>query len=162
LSTKLLDGEADATHGLGVPRCFLAGRFSRGDGKRLRLPGPALCRRHADYYNTWDDAEAQKLAYATQRYPAALRFPCGLKNRYRTNGHIKDCWPNVETRVCSHFYHVGSDESLRNEIDEALLIKLGFATEDIGKQRTRGAPKASGQLSLVMEKTVAYRARVEQ
>jgi DNA adenine methylase len=123
---------------------------------------PPYVGRHADYYNTWDDAEARKLAVAAQHLPCGFALSMWLENRYRKNEHIAACWPNMETRVCSHFYHVGSDEKLRNEIDEALLIKPGFATADNGKQRTRKPPEASNQLSLVIEKASTYLAGAPQ
>jgi DNA adenine methylase len=62
-----------------------------------------------------------------------------LENRYRKNTHIEESWSGLELRICTHFYHVGSTENLRNEMDEALIIKPGFATPNLGKQKTRKA-----------------------
>lgn len=93
---------------------------------------------------------------------AANRLTCGyalsmwLENRYRKNDHIAQSWAEGELRICSHFYHVGSSESLRNEMDEALVIKPGFATPDAGKQRTKQEPKPDLQLSLAVERRAVY------
>lgn len=132
--------------------------FAEVTGDDFVYLDPPYIGRHADYYNAWDDAEARRLAVAAQRLPCGFALSMWLENRYRKNEHIAACWLDVETRVCSHFYHVGSDENLRNEMDEALLIKPGFASADTGKQRTRKPPKADGQLSLVIEKACIYQA----
>jgi DNA adenine methylase len=118
---------------------------------------PPYIGRHTDYYNAWDEEQAERLARATCDLPCGFAASMWLENRHRKNSHVERCWAHVEMRVCSHFYHVGSTERLRNEMDEALLIKPGFATPDDGKQRTRKEPSASLQLSLAMEKRAMYR-----
>ncbi len=111
---------------------------------------PPYIGRHTDYYNTWDDTEATRLACAAQQLPCGFALSMWLENRYRSNPHIEQHWSGLDIRVCSHFYHVGSSENLRNEIDEALILKQGFATADNGKQHTK-RPAAKLQLSLVLE-----------
>ena len=117
---------------------------------------PPYIGRHTDYYNAWDERQAEKLAFATQGLPCGFAASMWLENRHRKNRHVEGCWTHAEMRVCSHFYHVGSSESLRNEMDEALLIKPGFAMPDSGKQRTRKESSADLQLSLAMEKRTIY------
>jgi DNA adenine methylase len=117
---------------------------------------PPYIGRHTDYYNSWDEEEALRLADTAQNLPCGYALSMWLENRFRKNDHIAECWPNTEIRVCTHFYHVGSDESLRNEMDEALVIKKGFATEDTGKMRTRAESISTGQLALVLEKRGGY------
>jgi DNA adenine methylase len=107
---------------------------------------PPYIGRHTDYYNSWSEDEATRLATAVKNLPCGFALSMWLENRYRKNIHIEECWSGFDLRVCSHFYHVGSSETLRNEMDEALIIKPGFATPDLGRQKTkRGA--AANQLS---------------
>ncbi len=98
---------------------------------------PPYIGRHTDYVNSWSNAEAENLAQVTRALPCGFALSMWLENRHRKNTHIDDYWPGLELRICSHFYHVGSTENLRNQIDEALVIKPGFATPDQGKQKTR-------------------------
>lgn len=109
---------------------------------------PPYIGRHTDYYNAWNDSEARRLAATVRTLSCGFALSMWLKNRYRVNPHIGECWYDMEMRVCSHFYHVGSTEELRNEMDEALIIKPGFATPDEGRQPTRPAKAENQQLSL--------------
>ncbi len=90
---------------------------------------PPYIGRHADYFNTWDEMEADELARATRTLPCGYAVSMWLENIYRKNAHIAVSWSDTEMRVCKHFYHVGASEELRNEMEEALLIKPGFATD---------------------------------
>src|SRR5262249_11440711 len=83
---------------------------------------PPYIGRHTDYYNSWDEVEAGRLASAAKNLPCGFALSMWLENRYRKNPHIEECWSGLELRICKHFYHVGSTESLRNEMDEALII----------------------------------------
>jgi DNA adenine methylase len=118
---------------------------------------PPYIGRHTDYYNSWDEADAERLAEAVKGLPCGYALSMWLENKHRRNRHIERCWSGVERRVCSHFYHVGSTEDRRSEMDEALLIKPGFATPDNGKQRAREAPLPVRQLTLAIESRTPYR-----
>jgi DNA adenine methylase len=98
---------------------------------------PPYIGRHTDYYNSWDEADAGRLAAAAKELPCGFALSMWMENKYRKNAHLLECWAGLEWRVCSHFYHVGASEDLRNEMDEALVIKPGFATPDAGKQQTK-------------------------
>lgn len=98
---------------------------------------PPYIGRHTDYFNTWNEKEAIRLAKSAQTLPCGFALSMWLENRHRKNLHIEEHWSGLELRVCSHFYHVGSNEDLRNEMDEALIIKPGFAMPDNGKQNTK-------------------------
>jgi DNA adenine methylase len=98
---------------------------------------PPYIGRHTDYFNAWSDAEATDLAAEARRLPCGFALSMWLENEYRKNDHLADCWSGLETRICSHYYHVGSSEDLRKPMDEALVIKPGYATADRGKQLTR-------------------------
>lgn len=88
---------------------------------------PPYIGRHTDYFNAWDQAEAEALATRSQGLPCGFAVSMWLENQYRHNGHVQQCWSGLEQRVCQHFYHVGSKESWRGAIAEALLIKPGYA-----------------------------------
>lgn len=83
---------------------------------------PPYIGRHTDYYNAWDEAAATTLATVTQQLPCGFALSMWLANQYRQNPHIPTCWPDLEMHVFQHFYHVGSRETLRGAIAEALLI----------------------------------------
>jgi len=132
--------------------------LTQADAQDFVYLDPPYIGRHADYFNSWDTKEAEKLAEAAKRLRSGYALSMWLENRHRKNEHIAQCWSQGEVRVCSHFYHVGSSESLRNQMDEALVIKPGFAMPDIGRQRTRQAPKLDTQLSFAIEKRAVYQA----
>jgi DNA adenine methylase len=90
---------------------------------------PPYIGRHTDYYNAWKQAEAEKLADVTKQLPCGFAVSMWLENQYRKNSHIQECWSDLEMHVCQHFYHVGSRETLRGAIAEALLIKPGFSVK---------------------------------
>jgi len=119
---------------------------------------PPYIGRHADYFNAWDLGEAERLAETANGLMCGYALSMWLENRYRKNDHIALSWAEGELRICSHFYHVGSSESLRNEMDEALVIKPGFATPDVGKQRTKQQPTLDLQLKLAVERRALYQA----
>ncbi|MBW4583368.1 MAG: Dam family site-specific DNA-(adenine-N6)-methyltransferase [Tildeniella nuda ZEHNDER 1965/U140] len=88
---------------------------------------PPYIGRHTDYYNAWNQAEAETLAIVTKQLSCGFAVSMWLENQHRQNSHIQECWSGLEMRVCQHFYHVGSREKLRGAIAEALLIKPGFS-----------------------------------
>ena len=94
--------------------------------------------------------EAIRLSGTARNLPCGFALSMWLENKYRRNEHISECWSGLEMRVCSHFYHVGASEELRNQIDEALVIKPGFATPDFGKQQTMKEQLPKLQLSLAV------------
>ncbi len=112
---------------------------------------PPYVGRHTDYYNTWAEQEAECLARNVQSLPCGFALSMWLENRYRRNEHLENHWSGLEMRSCTHFYHVGSNEELRNEMDEALVIKPGFATPDMGKQRSKRERGNTLQLDMVLE-----------
>ena len=117
---------------------------------------PPYIGRNADYFNAWGIEEAESLAEAAQKLSSGYALSMWLENRYRKNEHIAQVWSAGELRVCSHFYHVGASEGLRNEMDEALVIKSGYAMPDLGRQRTKAEPQLDLQLSLAVERRAAY------
>lgn len=91
---------------------------------------PPYVGRHADYYNSWDEEAASRLASAARSLPCGFAVSMWLQNAYRRNPHVERCWSGMDLAEFAHFYHVGSRESLRNRMTEALIVKPGFAAFD--------------------------------
>ncbi len=90
---------------------------------------PPYAGRHTGYYNVWPPGEAEELSRIAQSRPGGFALSMWLRNKYRRNPHIEKCWRHCEIRTTRHFYHVGPGETLRNDMEEALVIKRGFAAE---------------------------------
>ncbi|MBU0507913.1 Dam family site-specific DNA-(adenine-N6)-methyltransferase [bacterium] len=87
---------------------------------------PPYIGRHTDYYNNWSQSDANRLAVIAQRLSCGFALSMWFENRYRKNTHIEEMWSGNIIRLFRHFYHVGSLESLRNEMHEALVIRSGY------------------------------------
>ena len=88
---------------------------------------PPYIGRHTGYFNAWQAVEAETLATIGQQLPCGFALSMWLENQHRQNLHLQQCWKDLEVRTFQHFYHVGSKETWRGAIVEALLIKPGFA-----------------------------------
>lgn len=89
---------------------------------------PPYIGRHTDYYNCWAEKDAEDLALEAQNLKGGFALSMWLENKYRKNEHIEKSWSGNTIRTMTHFYHVGSTEDLRNDMEEALVIKPDFAT----------------------------------
>jgi DNA adenine methylase len=87
---------------------------------------PPYIGRHTDYYQQWSEDDAAELARITRDLPCGFALSMWKENKYRLNDHIARHWSGLVERTCTHFYHVGSTEDLRNAMEEALLIKPGY------------------------------------
>ncbi|HVS93940.1 MAG TPA: Dam family site-specific DNA-(adenine-N6)-methyltransferase [Mucilaginibacter sp.] len=83
---------------------------------------PPYIGRSTDYYNTWAPMDAQLLANVSYNLPCKYALSMWLENKYRKNEHIANDWNSKDIKTMSHFYHLGSTESLRNEMIEALVL----------------------------------------
>jgi DNA adenine methylase len=88
---------------------------------------PPYAGRHTDYFNTWSEYDAVELSEIATGLPCQYALSMWLENRYRKNSHLEDHWGNTEIKTISHFYHVGSTESLRNAMTEALVLKQNIS-----------------------------------
>jgi len=77
--------------------------------------------RHTDYYNSWDDAEAEEFASTLKASQAGFALSTWLANKYRTNENVALWFGDYVVRTEEHFYHVGASEDLRNSMTEALV-----------------------------------------
>lgn len=109
---------------------------------------PPYIGRHTDYYNHWELEDTLRLAEAMRQLPCGYALSMWLENPYRRNGLIEALWNNLELRVYRHFYHIGSTEDLRHWMDEALLIRPGFAAP-VQEQNVWHSPCPKPQLSLL-------------
>ena len=116
---------------------------------------PPYIGRHADYYGDWSEEQAQNLAVTMQEMPCGFALSMWLENRYRKNDHIAAHWSTMQMRTREHFYHVGSTESLRNAMQEALLIRPGLAVEALAP--TIPIEPRITQMSLILEQSSAYK-----
>ncbi len=91
---------------------------------------PPYIGRHTDYFNAWNQADAEELAAIAHQLPGGFALSMWLENQHRKNPHIQQCWSQTRLRVCQHFYHVGSQETWRGAVYEALLIKPGYEAEE--------------------------------
>lgn len=103
---------------------------------------PPYVGRHTDYFNSWEESDADELAKALQDLDAGFAYSMWAKNKYRENEHLKKWFDGYPVAYQSHFYHVGSTESLRNEMQEALVLSHAHFVE------RKVAPR-SKQLSLL-------------
>lgn len=84
---------------------------------------PPYIGRDTNYVGEWSEADAERLAKAAHESLAKVLLSMWKENKYRENEHIAKCWSDFDMCTFEHFYHVGSKESLRNAMTEALLIK---------------------------------------
>jgi DNA adenine methylase len=87
---------------------------------------PPYIGRHTDYYTQWSDENAVKLSEIARNLPCGFALSMWKRNRYRENEHISRHWAWATMRTTAHYYHLGSFEELRNEVEEALLIQPGY------------------------------------
>lgn len=106
---------------------------------------PPYIGRHADYFNQWREEDAATLATRTQALPCGYALSMWLENRFRVNSHISTAWPAHIVRRASHFYHVGSTESLRNEMIEALVVRPGYEAGEDQVYQTKRPPEQAKQ-----------------
>ena len=90
---------------------------------------PPYIGRHTDYYNNWQEPEADELAQMLQKIQSGFAYSMWLENKYRKNAHIEQWFSTFPMFTVGHFYHVGPTESLRNEMQEALIVSHDHAVD---------------------------------
>lgn len=88
---------------------------------------PPYAGRHTDYYNSWTDEDAIALGDALLKLPCGFALSTWKRNQYRSNPHLESVPDEVVVKGINHFYHVGSKEAYRNEMEEALVIRRDVA-----------------------------------
>ncbi|NPV89139.1 Dam family site-specific DNA-(adenine-N6)-methyltransferase [Coprothermobacteraceae bacterium] len=87
---------------------------------------PPYAGRHTDYYNGWTDKEAIELLDRLRSLPCGFALSSWKRNKYRSNPHLANTPSDVVVKTFPHFYHVGSREEFRNEIEEALVVSKDY------------------------------------
>lgn len=84
---------------------------------------PPYAGRHADYFNSWSNADEAELASALSSLPSDFLLSTWHSNEFRSNTAIDQIWnrANFHIRKREHFYHVGASEDLRHPMLEALI-----------------------------------------
>ena len=97
--------------------------LSRVSAKDFVYADPPYAGRHTDYYNSWSDEEERELTKSLKQLPCRFVLSTWYQNKYRSNPNIQQEWSDAKYSIntIEHFYHVGSKESLRNSMTEALL-----------------------------------------
>ena len=84
---------------------------------------PPYIGRHTDYYNGWTDEDADELAGCLRQLPCGFACSMWKGNKYRENPHLRKWFADYPTVTYAHFYHVGSHQTLRNAMEEAIVVK---------------------------------------
>ncbi len=83
---------------------------------------PPYAGRHTDYYNSWSEADASELEETLKALPCGFLYSMWSENKYRRNDQLYEQFSDYTIKTFSHYYHLGSTESLRNSITEALVV----------------------------------------
>ena len=104
-----------------VEACDWRGAVESAKGGDFLYLDPPYNGRSADYYGKWGDGDMRKLADAISTTRSNFAMSIWYRNRYRVNGDIRRYFSGFNIKKHRHFYHLGSKESLRNEMTEALI-----------------------------------------
>ena len=83
---------------------------------------PPYAGRFTDYFNGWTDEEAERLESLLKKLPCPFLYSMWAENKYRKNSRLYRAFPGHKIKTLDHFYHLGSTESLRNSMKEALVL----------------------------------------
>lgn len=83
---------------------------------------PPYAGRFTDYYNAWSDSDARQFEERLKSIPCSFLYSMWYENKYRKNDRLHETFAEYEIRTFSHFYHLGSTETLRNGMTEALVV----------------------------------------
>ena len=86
--------------------------------------------RYADYYNTWTEADEERLCELLSQSKARFVLSTWHHNQYRENPLIERLWSKFNIITQEHFYHGGGRIENRNSMIEALVFNF-----DIDEQR---------------------------
>jgi DNA adenine methylase len=90
---------------------------------------PPYSGRHVDYYNGWTDDESVELLAQLRTLPIGFALSTWKQNKHRRNPFLESAMADTVIRTTKHFYHVGSREDLRGEMEEALIVSKDFVSK---------------------------------
>ncbi len=85
---------------------------------------PPYAGRHTNYYDVWDESDLSDLANFLKSGNVKFALSIWYENKYRRNDDVEKYFSGFTIRKHEHFYHLGSTESLRNSMTEALIMRL--------------------------------------
>ncbi len=87
---------------------------------------PPYAGRHVDYFNSWSDTDEEELGNLLTSLPCNFVLSTWHSNEFRKNLAIEKKWTGEHFHLFKkeHFYHVGSSESLRHPMIEALITNF--------------------------------------
>ena len=83
---------------------------------------PPYAGRFTDYFNKWADTDSTDLERTLKALPCPFLYSMWAENKYRRNDDLYMSFEGYDIRTHEHFYHLGSTESLRNKMTEALVV----------------------------------------
>ncbi|MCL2884293.1 MAG: Dam family site-specific DNA-(adenine-N6)-methyltransferase [Oscillospiraceae bacterium] len=83
---------------------------------------PPYIGRHVDYYDSWNEAQEEKLKKSLLNSGAKFMLSTWDFNQYRQNPYIQSIWGEYQKITQEHFYFVGAKEENRNAMTEAILV----------------------------------------
>lgn len=84
---------------------------------------PPYAGRHTNYYDVWDKSDMDELVSFLKDSNVRFALSLWYENKYRKNEDVERL-AEFDIRKYDHFYHLGSTESLRNSMTEALIMRL--------------------------------------
>lgn len=90
---------------------------------------PPYSGRHVDYFNGWTSDESTDLLARLRTLNAGFALSTWKQNKHRCNPFLESEMSGTVVRTTRHFYHVGSREDLRGEMEEALIVSKSFASK---------------------------------
>lgn len=100
---------------------------------------PPYIARFTDYFNGWEDTESDRLLKSLIESGVGFALSTWSHNRHRKNELLERVPENCRVLTTTHFYHLGATESLRNEMEEALILHRGCV-----KGQPEGAERGNG------------------
>ncbi|MBI5788623.1 MAG: Dam family site-specific DNA-(adenine-N6)-methyltransferase [Candidatus Schekmanbacteria bacterium] len=85
---------------------------------------PPYSGRHVDYFNTWTNADEERLFKCLSATQAKFILSTWHSNKYRSNDFLTSLWSRFQVITQEHFYHVGAKEDNRNPMLEALVMNF--------------------------------------
>lgn len=126
--------------------------ISRATADDIIYCDPPYLGRHADYFDSWSEADERDLAGLLVDTSAHFIISTWHSNQYRKNTALKKYWSDFATLTREHFYHVGGKETNRNPMLEALVMNFEPDALVGGNKRYSDAEQI-----VLMEKPVPYR-----
>jgi DNA adenine methylase len=85
---------------------------------------PPYLGRHVDYFDSWSEEDENRLFKALSKTKARFILSTWHSNQYQENVTLKSLWKYFYVITKEHFYHVGTKESNRSAMLEALVLNF--------------------------------------